>query len=312
VRGYLATGSASDLGAIDRRAVSRWMAILAFLVVGAGSAQAQPVVTSLSGCGRIAKSGIYNLDAPNVNAGPGDCITIAAANVVLNLNGSAIAGSGSGVGLHVTGSATNAFIEGHGATISNFANGIEIDAAKAALENFTVTGNSDAGLYLKSASQAAVSNFSADNNFNDGVRISKGSYNTIVGAVRATNNGRYGVWLLSTSHNNVGGFFVEDNAIAGVYAGCSGSGPIAAPCKPAAPDSKYNAIFDGSVQASSDGAQTYGVVIDTGNDSNRVTNISSPSPYEKFDLDDENHECAHNAWLANGVIFSLTPTDCIH
>jgi parallel beta-helix repeat protein len=209
-------------------------------------------------------------------------------------------------------SASNAFIEGRGATISNFADGIEIDGAKAALENFTVTANSDAGLYLKSASQAAISNFTADSNTNDGVRISKGSYNTIVGQVRATNNGRYGVWLLGTSHNNLGGFYVEDNAIAGVYAGCSSSGPIAAPCKPAVPDSKFNAVFDGSVQASSDGTQTYGVVIDTGNDSNRVTNISSPSPYEKFDLDDENHECAHNAWLGNGVIFSLTPTDCIH
>jgi hypothetical protein len=239
-------------------------------------------VTSLSGCGRIAKSGIYNLDAQNVSAGSGDCITIAAANVVLNLNGSAIAGSGSGAGLHVTGSATNAFIEGHGATISNFANGIQIDAAKAALENFTVTGNSDAGLYLKSASQAAISNFSADTNANDGVRISKGSYNTIVGQVRATNNGRYGIWLLSTSHNNVGGFFVEDNVIAGVYAGCSSSGPIATPCKPAVPASKYNSVFDGNVQASSEGTQTYGVMLDMGNGFNRVTDISSLSPYETF------------------------------
>ena len=311
MRGYLATESASHHGTMDSRRAWRLSLTLALLMVWAAPAQAQPVVTSLAGCGRITKSGIYNLDSPSVtSSGSGDCITIAAANVMLNLNGSTITGSASGAGLHVTGS--NAFIEGRGATISNFADGIEIDGAKAALENFIVTGNSDAGLYLKSATQASISNFSADTNANDGVRISKGSYNTIVGKVRATNNGRYGVWLLSTTHNNVGGFFVEDNAIAGVYTGCSGDGPLGAPCKPAVPASKSNAIFDGSVQASTDGAQTYGVIIDTGNDSNRVTNISSPSPYEKFDLDDENFECAHNAWLGNGVIFSLTPTDCIH
>jgi hypothetical protein len=238
VRDYLATGLARHYGAMDSRRIWRLSLTLVLHMIWAASALAQPVVTSLAGCGRITKNGIYNLDSPSVtNSGFGDCITIAAANVVLNLNGSTIAGSGSGTGIHVTGS---------------------------------------------------------------------------VGRVRATNNGRYGVWLLSTSHNDIGGFFVEDNAFAGVYVGCSVSGPIAAPCKPAVPASKSNAVFDGSVQASSNGTQTYGVVIDTGNDSNRVTNISSPSPYEKYDLDDANHECAHNVWLGNGVIFSLTPTDCIH
>ena len=302
----------SSGGELHRGLRLRVVVALAVIFLRTAAAQAQPVVTSLAGCAKIAKSGIYSLDAPTVNAAPGDCIIITAANVVLNLNGATLTGGGSGVGVHVASSASNAFIEGRGALISNFTDGIEIDSTKAVVENFTTTANIDAGLFLKSASQAAISNFSANANSNDGVRISKGSYNTVTGSVSATSNGRYGIWLSATNHNNIGGFLVEDNAVAGVYVGCSPNGPLVAPCKPAVPVSKYNLIFDGRVQASTNLSQTYGVVVDMGNDSNRITNVSSPTPFEQYDLDDENHECAHNAWFGHGVIFSASPADCIH
>lgn len=93
--------------------------------------------------------------------------------------------------------------------------------------------------------------------------------------------------------------------------GCSSSGPGGVACKANAVG-KSNSIFNGRAQASSPGSQSYGIVIDIGNDSNRITNVSSPSSYEKLDLDDENPACAHNAWFGHGLIFSPSPIDCIH
>ncbi len=274
-------------------------------------ASAQPPVTSLSGCGKISKSGVYNLDTSAINAPAGDCITIATSNVVLNLDGATITGSGSGAGIRVTAKMSNIFIEGRAATISGFGDGIEIDGSKVTVENVGVASDTDAGILLKGATQAALSNLTATNNTHDGIRVEKGSYNIIGGALSITDNGRYGIWLMSTSNNNVGGFFIEDNAMAGIYLGCSSDGPGSAACKTNAV-SKSNSIFNGRAQASSPGAQTYGILIDLGNDSNRVTNVSSPSPYEKLDLDDENPSCAHNAWFGHGLIFSSSPADCIH
>ncbi len=290
-----------------------WFWLFAAVIFASdATARAQLPITSLAGCGKITRSGLYNLDRLNIGPVVGDCIIVAATNVVLNLNGAAITGVGSGAGVHVTSRAGNTFIEGRGASINGFSNGIEIDASKVAVENLIVSSNTAAGLLLNSASQAVIANITATANTDDGIRVFKGSNNTISGSITVTSNGRYGLWLFGTSYNNVGGFLAEDNVIAGVYAGCSSNGPIAAPCKRGTATSKGNSIFDGSVQASSPGSQTYGVFVDVGNDSNRITNISSPSPYEKYDLNDANPECAHNAWFGHGVIFSSTPLDCIH
>ena len=267
------------------------------LVLAAG-AWAQPPI-SIVGCQKITKAGLYNLNPPSpptLNAGPGDCLIIAASNVVLDLNGSIITGGGSGAGVHVMSSGANAFIEGRFATLSGFTEGIEIDAAKTTAENFTATANSDAGVLLSNAKQAKLSNFSADANGNDGVRVFKGSYNAIVGSVTATDNGRYGVWLFSTSHDNVGNFFVTNDAIAGIYLGCSGSGPRNSSCKPA---SNYNSIFSGWAGPASGGVEAYSIAIDLGNGNNRVTNLSiaSPTPPPGYDLFDENAACGTNDWF---------------
>jgi hypothetical protein len=282
MRGGLATKFICRCGFLNRRdSLCLRSLILVAVLVCPSSARAQQAVTSVAGCGKISKSGIYKLDSPSVTSIPGDCIIIAAANVALNLNGATITGAGIGAGAHAMSSAMDAFSEGRGAILSNFADGIEIDGPKVSGENFTVSANSDAGLLLKSATQAALSNFSADSNGNDGIRVVKGSYNILAGAVNATSNARYGLWLFATNNNDVGGFFVKDNAIAGVYVGCSSSGPLGAACKPVVSPGKYNSIFDGRVQASPASSQTYGAVVDAGDDSNRITNVTSPLAVRK-------------------------------
>jgi copper-binding protein NosD len=269
-----------------------------------GRANAQPPINSVINCMTITKAGVYVVDGPLTQSGLGDCLLIKAANVTLNLNHQTITGSGSGVGVHIEASAGNAFVEGAAATISGFADGIEIDGANAFAENFIANGNDDAGVYLNAAKQARVANFGVNGN-TDGVRISQGTLNTLQNPDCADNR-RYGIWLRGTTHNIIGTFNLHNNATAGIYAGCWNTGPQIQVCKPAVAPSSFNFIFAGHA----DGAtEQYGVAIDLGDNNNRVVN--NVSEFNTTDMFDANPGCGNNLWLAN--VFGVIPAnDCIH
>jgi hypothetical protein len=304
------------------RAASRMcgIAAVAALIAIATAASAQPPTPypppqSPQSCAPITKAGFYELETSLTATAPGDCIVIKAANVTLNLNNNSITGhggsggirrtagadaitSGGGAGIHVMPGAANAFIEGNGAVISGFIEGIEIDAPNAFAEHFTVSTNGDAGVYLNAAKQAKISNFTADGNFNDGVRIFKGGMNLLQG-FSSENNGRYGVWLEASSHNTIGGggFYVQDNKIAGIYLGCWSVGPQGRACKPAMAPSNYNSIFDGGAYGASGGTENYGVAIDLGENFNKVAGVTSL--YNSTDdVIDNNIDCAGNLWMS--------------
>jgi hypothetical protein len=282
-------------------------------VLSGVTASAQPPI-GVEGCEKITKAGFYNVDVPTLTPTSGDCFVISASNVTINLNRAAITGFGSGAGVHVMPTASNAFIEGQDATISGFADGIEIDGSKATAENFTANNNLDAGVLLNNAHQSTVSNFTADSNVGsdkisgDGVRVVKGTQNTIQ-QLTADRNARFGVWLLSTSHNTVTGFYLQDNVIAGLYAGTRASGPCKAGCKPGTPPSSFNEIFNGFAFRGS-GSEAYGIAIDLGGNGNRVANVRSEFN-NAFDMFDGNPDCANNIWLAVTLGNSFPVASCI-
>lgn len=252
----------------------------------------------------ITKAGVYEVEGPLTQSGPADCLLIKAANVTLNLNGESVTGNGGGAGVHIEASAGNAFVEGASSTISGFADGIEIDGANAFVENFYADSNGDAGVYLNSAKQARVANFGATGN-TDGVRIAQGTLNTLQDSTCADNR-RYGIWLLGTTHNSIGTFDLQNNATAGIYAGCWDMGPKMQVCKPAVAPSSFNSIFAGSADG---GTQQYGVAIDLGDNNNRVAN--NTSKFNTTDMFDANPDCGNNLWLDN--VIGVPPTNgCIH
>jgi hypothetical protein len=275
---------------------------------------AQPPVNPILACGSITKSGAYEVDRALTASATDDCIVISASNVTLNLNQLSITGAGGGAGIHVTRTAGNAFIEGGGATISGFVEGIEIDGPNAVVENFTVSNNGDAGVLLNGAKQAKVSNFAASGNYKDGVRLFKASMN-VVQVFSAENNGRYGVWLNASSRNTIGGGFnVQDNAAAGIYLGCWGDGPNGQACTPRMAPSLYNYIFNGGAYATSGGQQRYGIAIDLADNFNKIANVtsryntSSVSPY--YDVVDQNPDCGNNLWMSVEYGTTLPPPAC--
>ncbi len=264
---------------------------------------------SVTSCRTIRKAGFYEIDSTLTESGGGDCLAIAASNVVINLNGWLIAGGGGGAaGVHVLPMAANAYIEGRGARISGFTEGMEIEGSGAVAENFTASSNSDAGVYLNKARQARVANFTTSQNL-DGVRIYAGTSNAVQG-ITATGNLRYGVWLKSTNYNAVGGFAVKDNEAAGVYLGCSLTGPQGIKCDHTAKPSNYNAIFGGTAVKDTAGGQAVGVAIDLGNGNNRVGAVTA-SFNSQFDVVDANPDCGTDIWIAVVVGTSNQSGGCI-
>ena len=276
------------------------------------SALAQPP-TAITACGKITKAGLYEVDSDLIASSPsaGDCIVITAANVSaqpqpLFLEGAPPARSG----VHVMKTAAKAFIEGNGATIETFGTGLEIDAPGALADNFIVLSNTDAGIVLNHVQQADLSNFSATDNLNDGVRIEGGGYN-VLQMPTITGNGRFGVWIQSSSHNSVGNFAVESNTLAGIYVGCSVAGPHGLCARGATAPSDYNYLFSGVAGIFDSGFQDYGVAIDLGDNFNRVVNIAA-AQNDKFDLFDVNLDCASNYWFAEAEFGEVQPSNCIN
>ncbi|HXR24133.1 MAG TPA: right-handed parallel beta-helix repeat-containing protein [Candidatus Binataceae bacterium] len=268
----------------------------------------QPPIAGTT-CQKITKPGLYEIDNILIASSPaaGDCIVITAPNVSLNLNGFDLLGATRAVGIHVMKTAAKAVIEGNGSTIKTFGVGIQIDAAGALADNFTVNKNTDAGVVINHTQQAQLSNFSSTDNLNDGVRIVGGGFNGLQ-MTSISGNGRYGVWVEGSSNNSVGNFDISKNALVGIYVGCSQAGPRAA-CLRGVGQSNYNHLFSGTINDS--GIQQYGVAIDLGDNFNRVVNV-----YARFDsqvdLLDENPDCASNYWFAEPIIGVVTPQTCIN
>jgi hypothetical protein len=284
--------------------------ILAAIVAIPNPAFSQPP-TSITECGSITKPGLYELDSVVVASSPssGDCIVITAPNVSLNLNRYNVMGATASVGIHVMKSASGTFIEGNGSTIQAFGEGIQIDAPNVGADNFSVISNTDAGVLLNKVAQADLSNFYAAENKNDGVRIAGGSYNVLQMPV-ISGNGRFGVWVESSSHNSVGNFDINNNPLAGVYIGCSQAGPRSL-CSRGAKSSNYNNLFSGTVGIYSSGEQQYGIAIDQGDSFNRVVNVRAWQDNE-VDLLDVNSDCGTNFWFAEPILGLVEPSACIN
>lgn len=267
--------------------------------------------TAITACGKITKPGLYELDSVLIASSPssGDCIVISAPDVSLNLNHFNMMGATDNVGIHVMKTAPRAFIEGNGSVVQTFGEGIQIDAPDVVADNFEVASNTDAGVLLNKVERADLSNFLATDNKNDGVRIVNGSYNVLQMPV-ISGNGRFGVWAESSNHNSVGNFNVNNNALAGIYIGCSQAGPHSL-CARGAKTSDYNNLFSGTVGIYSSGEEQYGVAIDKGDSFNHVVNVRAWQN-DEVDLLDVNSDCGTNYWFAEPILGLVEPPACIN
>jgi hypothetical protein len=268
------------------------------------SAGAQKVCShSIISCGcTITTRGDYavnaDLSAAQGLTALGNCIDINAAHAKLFLRGFKLFGSGAGsIGVHVLPAARYTFIEGsrplltglNNHSVSGWMYGIESDADNVIIDMPTVTGNNVAGVFLnKTYNNRIVGN----------------------GAVGfgASFNGRYGVWIVGGNSNQVNASFSEYNGIAGIYVGCSTTGPDGTPCS-SAEASTGNVIYNYDSEDFEAPMQPYGVVLEQNSVRNTVMGNNSGT-HTQFDLFDGNANCANNVWVANS--FQTANQSCIH
>lgn len=118
-------------------------------------------------------------------------------SLVLDLNGLSIAGSGSGIGLHVVEGGVNGVIIVGGAAdrpaeIANFRNGIRATGSVSvrSVSDVMIKGSLADGLVIRSRG-AEIVRVSAEGNGRDGLRI--GGSGHAVSAVQASGNGRHDI-----------------------------------------------------------------------------------------------------------------------
>jgi hypothetical protein len=170
-----------------------------------------------------------------------------------------------------------------GFDVSGWQFGIESDADNAILSLPNTTDNST-GVLLKRTYNNKISSAAA-----------KG----------ASNNSDYGVWIVGGNSNQVNLFLSQGNGIAGIYVGCSATGPTGAPC-PSGQASTGNVIYNASGTGTS---QLYGVVLEAGSLRDTVMNTRNASN-TRFDAFDGNANCGNNLWRINK--FSTANAACIH
>lgn len=149
----------------------------------------------ITSCTTITASGFYVVQNELATTS-GDCIVIAASDVLLSLNGHNITGGGTGAGIHVSKTSSKGspvmgtFIEGLSTQstqpgLNGFSAGLLDEADGTFGDNFDCTNNQD-GLLLK-GKNSNITDFSASNNARAGVHL-LGGKNLTVNNFTANNN----------------------------------------------------------------------------------------------------------------------------
>jgi len=206
-------------------------ALLFAIGVEAPFALAQPVPCSMTitDCGCVILSpGKYTLENPLVSSSATeDCIDVDSPGVELDLAGFSITGplanpppaqaEVTAEGINFERKASRAILNGGGATVSGFNQGVVITGYEGNANDFSTSAN-EAGLVLFGTRDNRVNNFDASSNGQDGVMIESGSNNQPSGFA-ANSNGGDGVLLFDTAHNQLSGFTANSDAGQGVNVG---------------------------------------------------------------------------------------------
>jgi len=257
-----------------------------FSLLAIGSAHAQKSCSaSIVSCGcSITRATLYTIDADlSVSQGltpQNACIEISVAHAKLILNNHAITGAGKGIGIHILPTGTYTFLEGGpvGQPMTGWEFGIESDADNVIIDTPFMQGNST-GILLKQT-------------YNNKVSMLTGNI--------INHNSVYGIWIDGGNSNQIDSVHTERNGIAGVYVGCSSTGPTGTPCSPAQVSSG-NVIYH---NYEIEDVGPYSLVLEAGSTRNTVMNNIINSAF------DGNTNCAKNLWFDNAV--TTANAACIH
>jgi len=232
------------------------------MVMAVGVANAQNCSTTITACGcTIASAGTYavanDLNASQGLTSRGSCIDINTTNVKLFTNGFNIigAGTGTGTGIHVLNTANNALLEASGpeaqytyTTLSGWQYGLESEADNVMIDAYYFDGNTT-GVWLRNAANNHLTYFDA------------------------SGNTTYGAWIRGGSGNSIDNAYLGNNGVAGLYVGCSTTGPTGTRCTGFGNTSSGNFISFAGSEAGGP-PQSYGIALESGSTGNTVADTA--------------------------------------
>jgi len=269
-----------------------WIALLIFVLTATGVGESQPTVAdaggakpcgvSISKCGcTIAAPGFYDVSAMDLldvtlNK-DNSCIAIKSPNVILDLDGKMLGGSGAGTGIHVLPGANGSFIEGEAGIISGWDTGILVEASNVVIENLSSNSNASNGVELNKAHNVTISRITSNSNSKSGIWLNISSFSQVVGSAEIESNKGPGILI-------------------GCTTGCSKSSV-----------SNQNRIL-GNMMVTSNQS---GIVVAAGSQHNVITG-NAASMNSGDDLMDSNNDCGTNLWFNNGTAPVVEPVTCVH
>ena len=171
----------------------------------------------------ISTAGCYNMTTNLVaTSNSGDCVSITAPNVYLNLTDVSIKGTGAastGNGIHVASTAAGATIVN--GTVSGFKIGI-LAGARVVLEAPDAEGNNGDGIQLNSAASSKIVSGASTSNGGNGVTITGSNSFTMVSFDASNNNGS-GIVVNTSSAGDITSENANSNALSGITLNSSNS-----------------------------------------------------------------------------------------
>ncbi|MFZ0677931.1 right-handed parallel beta-helix repeat-containing protein [Candidatus Binatus sp.] len=318
------------------------IAILLFTTLANAAPKPTACTSSISACGcTVTAPGTYTVtDDLASNQGltkAGNCLEVSADHVILDVQGHAIIGSGTGIGILIQNSAHDTVVQGTDLTetgqsiINTWGVGLEDDANNVVIElfrqiggnNFNPHGNAGDAVLLQNATGVTVANFNASFNGGTGVDIQGGSDNRILNCDSISNAGNgfivassnvntisncsingntgYGVWLNSANQNQIFTSSLNGNGKIGVLVGCHKEGKCTGN-----KGSDLNHISS----SGTNGNGGAGITVEEGSSNNQITNMSAAGNGGTADLIDNNPGCDGDLWFNNA--FGDASQSCIH
>jgi hypothetical protein len=295
------------------RIVSTGFVLLA-LIMPAWTGTAHSAATAIDACGTVISSpGIYTIgQSLTSTSATVDCIEIASPGVSLGI-APAISLSGPGgagvtaAGIKVDDKANGVQIDFLGATIQGFGVGIDDEGSgliiSGAPTGATITGNAAQGILVNKADAVLIDSVVSQNNGGAGLELLHATGVIVTGVPIFQENGGYGLWVHSSSHNQFFNVDAFENKSSGIYVGESGIDKLGAKASDGEPSTDNVFLDGGAIQ--NGGA---GIVLDFGDNRNVVADFTGQSNTDD-DAIDGTPACTHNKWVNN--MFGKTNRSCI-
>jgi len=169
----------------------------------------------ISSCQTITQPGSYFLITNLTATGAGDCLTIQANFVTLDLSGFVIAGNGTGSGIAATSTSFHDVTVRNG-TVTNFSIGVRFKSLRnATVERLRVIGNSNGGILIQEPG-ATVKDSLATDNGGFGIDVFLGAPSLVTGNVARNNS----TGIITGPGTSVIGNSVGANTGAGISVSC--------------------------------------------------------------------------------------------